>query len=281
MGVCIVTDSTACLDKDVLEELKIVRLPLLITHQGSTYIDAEISGEEYEKLLNSEEGLPTTSHPPLLAFYEVFVEAVKNERAVVGIFLSSQLSGTVSTAVLAKKMVLEEYPQARIEIIDSQSAGMGFAVREAAKAALRGESMEKIGEITRETLSNTKFLITIPSLENLKRGGRIGGARALIGSILRIRPVLTLNNGQIGLLEKPRTKEKALGIILDVFSEDIQTNGLKGATVGHVCAEQDAAELAKRLEEIAGQAVNVRQVSCVLAVHLGKGALALSYYLSK
>lgn len=274
----IVTDSSACLESGELEEYGINQLPLLIQLEGNTYKDTEVNREILNHLLCHSTSQATSSHPPLLDFYEAFLKPVEMGDSVVGIFLSAQLSGTYATAVMAKKMVLEKHPAAVIEVIDSQAAGMGFVVRAAARTAQEEGKIDRVLAITREMIARIRVLFMLDTLENLKKGGRIGGGSALLGAILGIKPVLTVKDGRVEVLAKARTREKALLKLFETIITDCRNGGLAEASVAHVCCPREAEDFARNLSEHSGIEVSVKSLNPVLSMHLGLKAIGVGYY---
>ena len=137
-----------------------------------------------------------------------FREIVEDGDSIVGIFLSSKMSGTYSNANMIKDMILEDYPDAEIHILDSKTncMQMGFAVIEAARTASEGKSINEVINAANHVINNSRFLFTPETLEYLKKGGRIGGAAALFGNVLQIKPILTVVNGEPSVFKKVRTR---------------------------------------------------------------------------
>lgn len=177
-------------------------------------------------------------------------------------------------------MILEKYPQAKIEIIDSSSNCMqlGFAVLTAAKAAKINKSVPEIIKEVEKNIKRSRFIFIPETLEYLRIGGRIGTASALLGSILQIKPILTVTNGKTHVLSKVRTKKRAIEDMLNIFLEDIHKFGLGGVIVHHINCEEEASKLSKLIESKIGTIVNLSSIGPVIGTHVGPGAIGIAYY---
>lgn len=187
MAVRVVTDSTSYLPDDAVERYGIRIVPLSVTLDGVTYVE-RVADAAFYQALRSSSGFPTSSQPSAASLADAFRAVIEAGDDVVAVFLSSEMSGTFSTALLARDMVLQEHPEARIEVVDSRSNCMelGFAVLAAAQAAESGASAEEAAQAARDMTLRTRFLFVPDTLEYLRRGGRIGNASALIGTLLQI-----------------------------------------------------------------------------------------------
>ncbi len=280
MAIKVVTDSTSYLPRHLREELDISVVSLSVNFEHETYAEEEIDNDAfYRKMARSPE-IPTSSQPTPQEFYDVFERLVREGHAVVGIFISSDMSGTYSTALAAKDRILEMHPDARIEIIDSRSNCMelGFVVLAAARAAQAGEPMEEVLARARSMIRRTRFLFVPDTLEYLRKGGRIGGAAALLGTMLQIRPILTVIDGKTAVLEKVRTKARAVQKIVGVFLEDIERRGLGDVVVHHINDEAKGRDLAALLQEKLKRAVPVYSIGPVIGLHVGPGSVGVAYY---
>jgi DegV family protein with EDD domain len=216
--------------------------------------------------------LPTSSQPSLESFLEAFGRALEHGTDVLGVFVSSKMSGTLEAARIAADMILAENPGARIELLDSGSNSMeqGFGALAAADAAVAGESLERCMEVARDTISRTRYLFTPETLEYLRRGGRIGHASALLGGLLQIKPILTVEDGETTTFAKVRTHGKALSEIASKFAKDIEAYGLNQVIV-HYIGEPGPAEAFAReqIEPLANRPVEIMPVSPVIGLHVG------------
>lgn len=279
MSVSLVTDSVASIPADLVSSYHLDVVSLYVNDGDSNLPDAEIDHEDFFRRLADMAHIPTSSQPCVETLVESFRSAIERGSDVLGVFLSSKMSGTVETARLAADIVREQFPSARIEIVDSRSNSMqeGFAVLAAAKAAEAGETIERCIEAAKETIARTRYLFTPASLEYLRKGGRIGNASALLGTLLQIRPILTVEDGVTTQFAKVRTVAKALNEIAAQFARDVADKGLRDVVV-HYIGDRAPAEkfAAEQIEPVAGRPVRVEPVSPVIGVHVGP-AVAVVY----
>lgn len=272
MTVCVVTDSVASIPADMLAENHIDVVSLYINDGESNQEELSMDVEAFYRRLADMRTLPTSSQPSVEALTVAFRRALEHGNDVVGVFISTKMSGTFETARMAAEMVLGEFPKARIELVDSGSNSMeeGFGAIAAAKAALAGETIERCVAAAAETLSRTRFLFAPATLEYLRRGGRIGGASALIGSLLQITPILTVERGETQTFARVRSRSRALAEMTRKFSEDVAAFGLAQVIV-HYIADRESAEVYAReqIEPLAGAPVRVIGVSPVVGLHVG------------
>lgn len=280
MTVKLVTDSTAYLTEKVSNELDITVISLAVNFPTQTFQEVAITNTEFYRMMEKSPGIPTSSQPSPAEFSEAFKKIIENGDEVLGVFLSSGLSGTYSSAQAAQKMVLEKYPDARIELIDSLStiAILGYGVIEGAKAAQEGSSLETVAAKVKETISKGKLYFIPETLEYLKKGGRIGPAGALIGTLLQIRPILTMANGKAAVYAKVRTGYKAASKMLETFIQDYQNFGVKAVTVLHIDNLAAANEFAKQVISRTGLSVEIGHIGPVIGLHVGPGTVGVSYY---
>lgn len=280
MAIKIVTDSTSYIPKQYIDEYEISVVSLNVILNGDSYREVELSNETfYEKMKQAKE-IPTSSQPAPGEISDIFKRIISSGDSILGIFLSSDMSGTVSSANLVKDMILEEYPEGRIEIIDSRTNCMqlGYVVLEAAKAAKEGKSMEEVIDIASKVINSSRFIFTPETLEYLKKGGRIGGAAALLGNILQIKPILTVKDGKTTVLTKVRTKKKAIDSIINILEEDMSSRELRGITVHHINCYNEGVLLANKIQEKLGIDVNIESIGPVIGLHVGPGSIGIAYY---
>lgn len=283
MAVKVITDSTSYIPETLKEEYDISVVSLSVVFGDEAFKEVNISNEWFFKKLADDKKIPTSSQPSINDLYELFEEHVKKNDEIVGVFISSDMSGTYSTALTVKNMILEDYPQAKIEVIDSRSNCMqlGFAVLAAAKAAKAGNTFEEVIRAAKENIERSRFVFIPDTLEYLRIGGRIGTASALVGSLLQIKPILTVTDGKTHLLEKVRTKKRALNEIANIFYDNIKQFGLGDVIVQHINCKEEALELAKSLEKEIGKKVDICPIGPVIGTHVGPGALGIAYYTEK
>lgn len=280
MAIKIVTDSTSYISDEYIKkyDIKLVSLNVIINGVSSREVDIE-NEVFYEEIKNSKE-IPKSSQPIPEEMLNTFREIVEDGDSIVGIFLSSKMSGTYSNANMIKDMILEDYPDAEIHILDSKTncMQMGFAVIEAARTASEGKSINEVINAANHVINNSRFLFTPETLEYLKKGGRIGGAAALFGNVLQIKPILTVVNGETSVFKKVRTRKKAIEEIVKTVLEEIEAKGFGDIVVHHINCQEDGLKLAKALENKLGKKVDIQSIGPVIGVHVGPGSIGIAYY---
>lgn len=221
--VRIVTDSTADIPRHIADELGIMVIPLKISFGREIYRDGVdiLSGEFIKKMERADE-FPTTSQPSPGEIVAVYEKIISKGESVISIHLSGKLSGTVQSARTAKTMTDSN----DIYVIDSRtiSMGLGLIVIAAAKAANEGKSVVEILEMVNEKIEKSFLIFLVDTLDYLEKGGRIGKASAFIGTFLKIKPILALNEGQIEPLERVRGKIKAIERIAQIVADETDSS---------------------------------------------------------
>lgn len=278
--IAVVTDSTAYLPPDVLERLGISVIPLNVVWGDEVLKDGvDIEPTAFYERLQSDKVLPGTSQPSAGEFVDFFRQVAEQARTdtVVGFFISSGLSGTVASAEAAKGLL----PDLHVEVVDSlfTSMGQGFQAMAAAEAAQAGTSLEEVLEAARQVRYRMQLLLTVDTLEFLHRGGRIGGARRLLGTALKIKPLLELEGGKIESLEQVRTKRKALARMLEVGQERRGGATVVRAAVLHANVLELGLELKEKVQALLEPGeIYVTEVSPVIGTHTGPGTLGVVFY---
>ena len=274
----IIVDSTAYIPQELVEKHNLYVIPLSVNWSGETMKDnVDITAEQFYTRLPQTKDIPTTSQPSAGEFVEIFEEVAKTADSAVVILISNELSGTVASAQAAVSM-MDDFP---IEVIDSQNTSMalGFLALDAARAAKAGKSQAEIVEMVRDTMGRMSIVFVVGSLEYLHRGGRIGGASRLFGSLLSIKPVLYLANGRVEPLTKVRTKKKAVKHILNMAIEAMAGKSNVRVAVLHASemagAEKLKADVIAQMNPIE---VVITDISPVIGTHIGPGTLGLVYY---
>lgn len=281
--VKVVVDSTAYIPKEMLNENDISVVSLNVLLDGESYREVDLENEFFYKKMDESNEIPKSSQPSIEEMKNVFLSIAKDGYDIVGIFISSKMSGTYSTAHLVRDIVLEEYPNTNIELIDSRSncMQMGFSAIQAGRAAKKGESIEKVVEEAKKVINSSRFLFVPETLKYLKKGGRIGSASALFGTILQIRPILTVENGETSVYDKVRTKKKAVEVILKKVLDDMTERGLGEVIVHHINCEEEGLNLAKRLEKELKIPVKIQSIGAIIGLHVGPGSIGVAYYTKK
>ncbi len=280
MKIQIVTDSTSNIPKKVADELGIKIIPLSFTFGEKQIKETEIDNVEFYKLMKSKNKIPQSSQPPLKEFIDIYEECAQKGIKVLGIFLSDKMSGTYNTAVMAGEMVKENYGEFEVQVINSKTncMDMGYAAIRAAEEAINGKTFEAVQDMAKNILRCSRFLFAPKNLTYLRKGGRIGGAQALIGNVLKINPILTVNDeGGTDVFDKVRTQKKAIERILDKMKMETEFYGMQNATVHHINELKEAEKLANMVEKLTGIRPSIIPIGPVIGLHVGPGTIGLAY----
>lgn len=278
----IVTDSTADISVDIRETLGIKMVPLKIHIGGETFLDAVTLQSEqfYEKLVSSS-AMPTTSQPSPVEFVDVYKRIAEEDGPdvkIVSIHLSSALSGTYQSAVLARSMLEGEID---VTIIDSKSAsyGIGALVVAAAEAANDGRSVDEIVRLVQKMRDNFYIFFLLDTLEYLRKGGRIGKASAVLGSLLNIKPILTIDSeGEVAAVDRVRGQKKAMARLVELLEEKLDGQSIR-LQIAHANHPEGAEELQTLIaERITVASVGYVTLGPVIGTHAGPGVLAAFAY---
>jgi DegV family protein with EDD domain len=275
--VIVVTDSTATIPEPLLQELDIRIVPVLLNFAGRSYRDGiDITPTEFYRRLRANKHLPTTSAPSVGDFLRVYVAAAQEAAGIVSIHLPPHLSVTFEAAVVASRLV-DGLP---IRVVNSRSATMaqGFVALEAARTAAAGGDLEAVVTRAEEVAGQVRFFAMLDTLEYLYRGGRIGGAAALLGSMLQIKPVVYLVDGRVEPLAKPRTRGRAVDCMLQRMAVEVG-----GRPVHAAVMQADACEEAEKLrgrltKQFQCVELYVTEFTPVMGAHSGPGVLGLAFY---
>ena len=281
MSIKIIADSTCYLPKEYIDKYNVSIVSLNVLLNGNSYRETDLSNDWFYNEMAKSPTIPTSSQPSIEELYSTVESLVKDGHDVVGVFLSSDMSGTFSTSNLVKNMILENYPNAKIVMIDSRSNCMqaGFAVLEAAKASNENKSLDEVVSIAKNVIENSKFIFVPETLDYLKKGGRIGGAAALFGSLLQIKPILTVEDGKTTVFTKVRTKKKAIDKIVNTVLEQNLKSPIKGIIVHHINCQSEGQELADRLKNSLGlENVKIQSIGPIIGLHVGPGSIGVAYH---
>ncbi len=274
MTVRVVTDSTADLPKEIVEELGISVVPLHIHFGDDTFQDGvSISTEGFYNLLTTGDILPKTSAPSSGMFIETYEEIAQESDEIISIHISTKLSATYASALVAKDGV--ETP-CRIEIVDTLSAsiGLGLLVVQAARMAREGATLDEILDVTTSSIPRTQYFGVVDTLEYLHKGGRIGKAATFLGSMLNVKPILGLRDGIAHPIERVRGRERALDRVCELVSG---YGPILSLGVAHTTTEAEMELLASRLSQFfpADEILRTR-CGATLGTYLGPGALCVA-----
>ncbi|WP_026478273.1 DegV family protein [Alkaliphilus transvaalensis] len=279
MSIKVFTDSTSYIDAEVIKDLEMKVLPLSVKFEDASFKETEIDNDTFYKMMEKK-GIPQSSQPALGEMCDEMQKVVEQGDELVCVLLSSEMSGTYSTAHMAKNMTLEKYPEAKIELIDSRSNCMqlGFAAIVAARIAKVGGSLKEVVDGTMENIKKSRFLFIPDNLEYLKKGGRIGKANAIIGNLLKIIPILTVEEGVTTVFKKVRTKKKAIVTMIEEMMGDIERYGLGEIVVHHINCLEEAKGVVNMIKDKLEVDVKIQDIGPVIGLHVGPGAIGIAYY---
>lgn len=277
-NVRIVTDSTAVLKKSMIDKYRIEVVPLKVLFGDEVFkegLDIN-SGDFYSRISRGE--IPTTSHPGENEFIDVYKKSLDYGSSILSIHTPSKLSGTVDAARAART----KFPKEDIKIIDSRTIGLGMLVIPAAEAAVKGKSLKQVEELT-QNLNNAIYTVgALNTLEYLKRGGRIGTAKALLGGMLRIKPILSFEEGEVKILVKARTTKRAIRSMIDLVSQNMKSGESIHAVIVYTSDDGPAISLRDEMDRnFKCDNLEVSQIGPVLGTHIGPGFFGLGFYESR
>lgn len=275
MAVRVVTDSACDLPDDLAAELGVEIVPLSIRFGDQEYVDRrDLSPTAFYAKLGSSSVLPETAAPAPGAFEAVFRRALEaGADAVVSLNLSAGVSATMQSAATAAAAIGEG---ADIRVIDSRSVswGLGSQVVAAARAAADGAGVEEVVAVVEEMIPRTRVYCTLDTLEHLKKGGRIGGAQALLGTLLSIKPVIDVSSGVVEEAGKPRTRSKALRFLADKVGQHSRVDNL---AVMHGCAP-DVEQFLDLLAPICSRdRIHVGEIGATIGAHAGPRVMGVIF----
>ncbi|MDP6800207.1 MAG: DegV family protein [SAR202 cluster bacterium] len=274
MGVKIVTDSTSDLPPALAEELGITVVPLTVQFGSEVFIDrVTMSPDEFFERLTLGEDYPTTSQPSVGDFVEAYERIGADADGIVSIHVSDKVSGTLNSARLASEQAEVSCP---IEVLDTYSVSMGVTMvaMEAARAASAGGDVDHVAGVAADAIDRCQVFALLDTLEYLEKGGRIGKAQALLGTLLRVKPMIILREGVVHELAKARTRRKGIAKLERTAREFAP---LVGLAVMHSTTPDEADALAKSLAGLleSGSEPMVMQFGPVLGTYVGPGAIGI------
>lgn len=273
----IVTDSTADLTSELYKQHDITPVPLTVHLGDKSWRDFyDISPDEFYSLLSKSNEVPRTSQPSPQDFIQVFTPYVERGEPLLSIHISSRLSGTYQSANLARN----HFPKARIEVVDSRqtSLGLGQIVLLLVERIGRGSQFDEVVETARYLADRAETYFSVDSLHYLQRGGRIGKAQAFLGTLMKIKPLMRLVEGEIQPVEKIRTTER----LLNRFVELLEKKAAEGPNLRYSLAESDNSVLVdgllERLRKVENASLVYRaKIGGVVASHAGPGTLGVTF----
>jgi DegV family protein with EDD domain len=260
-----------------VERYSITVIPLLVAFGPKVFRDGvDMTSAQFYRRLREDEHLPTTSTPSMGDFLSLFHRLAREAEAIACIHLAHEFSGTVAIA----EEVGQGFKEVPVRIVDSRSAAMaqGFVVLEAARMAAEGGDLAAVVARARETIPRVNLIVMLDTLKYLYRGGRIGPAARLMGSALQFKPVLSVENGVVDALERPRTWAKAVRRILEIMATRVRGRPVHAAVV-----HADALDKAEQLRQKVASLFNCRELyvtdlTPVMGTHAGPGVLGVAWW---
>jgi DegV family protein with EDD domain len=273
----IISDSTLDIEQSIIDKLEIEIIPLSISMNGEIYLDREeIKADQFIYQMKQYEELPKTSQPAIGKFIEVYEKWISRGYEIISIHMANALSGTYSAADSAAKMV-----QGNVTVFDSMfiSKALGFQVVEAAEMALKEANKADILKRLQQIREQSYLYIAVDTLDHLVKGGRIGKGRAFVGSLLNIKPIAQLQNGEYSPITKLRSQSQVAKFLTKQFFKDISEKNVRKVGIAHA----DAFELALQIkniitEKIPELEIDISFTTPVVSTHTGPGAIGFMYY---
>ncbi|MHA6260854.1 DegV family protein [Sporosarcina sp. CAU 1771] len=274
--VYIVTDSTSDLTEEEIKRNGIYVVPLTIQIEGKTYIDGvDLEPKEFLELMGAAKELPKSSQPAAGAFKELYDELGKDGSEIISIHMTGGMSGTVKSAQTAAEM-----SNSNVTVIDSMfiSHGLAFQVLEAVKMAEMGKTVKEIVDRLHAVRKKTSLFVVVDILDNLVKGGRIGKGRAMIGSLLNIKPIATLQDGVYTPVAKARSHKQVVAHLFKAFTEETAGKEVHSVGISHANGLQMALPLKELIEETGIIDVKITYATPIISTHTGEGAIGFMYY---
>ena len=272
--VRIVTDSTADLTPEQQRAAGITVVPLNVHFGDEVFRDhVDLSTDEFFRRLKASPQLPRTSQPSVGVFEEAYRSLRQGGDEIVSVHLSSKVSGTYNSALMAAQSVGE----GKIDVVDSLSTSMalGFIALEGAKLARAGRDRQAVADCLRGLVHKARVICVVDTLTYLERGGRIGKARALLGSLLNVKPILQLKDGEVVPLGRARGRPQALNRLVELLERDGKVRQL---AIMHGAAQTDAEQLRERVaSSYPGVDIQLTEIGAVLGTHTGPGVIGFTY----
>jgi len=283
--VSVVTDSCSSIPDGMYAQYDLIMVPYYVHIQGKSYRDlVDMQREEFLSYLletTKPEDLPKSANPSPGDYLEAFQRAARRGQDIISVHMTSLGSGAYQSALVAKEMLLKDNPTLHVEVIDTRNVSMchGWMTLEAGRLAQEGKSLEEIVRRVRSMIPVTKMLQTADTLRYLYLGGRIGRAKHLVASILRIKPLIGMEDGVIVPLGTARSRRAAYRRIVEMVEQDVGEGGRIRVAIIHFGAPKDASLLS---EMVANRFTCVEllmtQLSLALAIHTGPGTVGLCYF---
>lgn len=280
----VVTDSAACIPKELRERHNIIVVPLVFLIAGRPYRDGDsLSGEEFYRLLATSSQLPSTAATPPGDFLAAFAEARRQSRQILCVTIGSNFSGNYASACSAAQLAQQEQPDVQVRVLDSRNAAMaeGFVALTAAQAAAEGCDLEEAVRRAEAVIPRTYLLGVLDNLYYVAKSGRVPRVMAWASSLLQIKPIFQYHDGAVELVERVRTKPRALERLVNLMAQRAPPSQPLHVAIVHAQAPQEAQTMARLVEErFSPVELLVTEFSQVMAIHSGPGLLGLAFYSS-
>lgn len=279
--VKIITDTTSCLSPEFARRYNIPVIPQVINFGEESYLEGvNLDNATFMRKLRTSKELPKTAAPPPELFVHEFKQWVPSGEPILCIHPSTEVSGTVRSATVAAM----DFPQADIRIIDTRliASPLGSIVEKAALWAADGLSIDEIVKNVEDLMTRARVYFLVSTLDYLARGGRIGNASALLGSMLQIKPILTVRNGKVDQYEKERTHKRAISRLVEIVCEQSNGNHHNMVTVMHADVPEEGIALAKELQSKLNlpETPSITDVPPAIVTHGGPGILAVGFFVA-
>ncbi|RSD26277.1 DegV family protein [Mesobacillus subterraneus] len=273
----IVTDSTCDLSNEIIEKWGIIVVPLSISINGENYLDrVDITPQQFMEKMKASPELPKSSQPPAGEFLKVYDQLGSDGFEVISIHMTGGMSGTVRSAESAAQMT-----SAKVHVVDSRfiSKGLAFQVLEAAEMAASEKNAEEILSRLNQIREQTRLFVVVDTLENLVKGGRIGKGKAMIGSLLNIKPIASLEGGEYTPVSKARSHSQIVKYLKNQFAADTKGKTIKGVGLVHADGFELAERIKEAVREISGyDNFTIEETTPIVSTHTGPGAIGFMYY---
>ena len=276
----IITDTTSGLSPELSNFYHIPVVPQIINFGNQSFYEGrDIDNAKFMKMLSTSKELPKTAAPPPELFIQEFSKLCSGDNTIICLHPSAEVSGTVRSALMAA----QEFPDADIRVIDTRTIGSPLAtlVQLAAEWVSKDEEANDIEQKIKQLIPRNRLYFVVDTLEYLAKGGRIGGASALLGSVLKIKPILALNNGRVEPFEKERTQKHAINRLIELVKQQAPRNNHAYISIMHAAVPDLALELSRILcKEFDLNEIPIMDLPPAIVVHGGPGILAAAFFIA-
>jgi DegV family protein with EDD domain len=277
--VALVTDSTSYIPKDLREKYPITVVPQVVIWEGQTYEDdVTITPEQFYTRLRTAKVMPSTSQASVVNMQKAFSSLLEQGYDVLGIFISSKLSGTFQSAVVGRDQLTSG--KEKVDLVDANTTAMamGFMVLTVARAAVEGASLADCRALAEKAHEHVGVYLTVETLEFLHRGGRIGGAQRFLGTALNLKPIMEITGGRVEAVERVRTRGKALDRLVELVAERCAGKSPVRIATLHADAASDAKTLLDKITPLVHPIETVfAAVSPAVGANAGPGTVGLAW----